>query len=91
MSNCRQLYYSSQGFDDFTAVLEDALNLLLQAVEVFIPFSKDDGLIAAIHTQGYVSDVRYTATGTHVSCRVPESLLGKLRHFRVPMSTEAEL
>ena len=71
------------GFDDFTSVLEDALNLLLQKIEVFIPFDKDNGLITMIHNQGFVAETRYTDTGTRVSCRVPDSLFNKLQTFEV--------
>ena len=71
------------GFDDFTSTLEDALSLLLKQIEVFIPFSQDNGMIAMIHNQGYVFDTSYTDIGTRISCRVPDSLYNKLKSFQI--------
>ena len=71
------------GFDDFTATLEDALNLLLRKIHVFIPFSEDNGFVTMIHNQGYVYETDYTDKGSFISCRVPESLFNKLKPFEV--------
>lgn len=71
------------GFDDFLATLEDALSFLLVSTEVFIPYDKDDGIIARIFSQGTVDEVEYKNSGTRIVCRVPESLFMKLKTFRV--------
>jgi GTP-binding protein HflX len=66
------------GFDDFLSTLVDALSLRLKEVEVFVPYSQDDGLIAAIHSQGVVLELVYGDTGTRVRCRVPPALRARL-------------
>lgn len=71
------------GFDDFLEVLEDTLALLLRKVKVFVPYAKDDGVIAAIHAQGLVDTAEHAATGTLLSCRVPDALVERLKPFRV--------
>ncbi len=74
---------SGLGFDDFIEGLEDTLNLLLKKVDVFIPFNKDDGIIAMIHNQGIVDSTDYTNSGTILNCRVPESLYDRLIPYRM--------
>lgn len=78
------------GFDDFIDSLVDALSLRLKEIEVFIPYSKDEGLIAAIHTQGVVLELEYANSGTRIACRVPPSLKSKLteKGFRVRKGVE---
>jgi 50S ribosomal subunit-associated GTPase HflX len=71
------------GFDDFLSTLEDALSLLLRQTEVFIPYDKDDGIVARIHSQGSVQEVEYKNLGTRLICRVPEALFSRLEPFRV--------
>lgn len=70
------------GFDDFLSTLEDSLSLLLRPTEVFIPYDKDDGVIARIFSQGSVDEVEYKNSGTRIVCRVPEALYMKLGAFR---------
>lgn len=74
---------SGLGFDDFIEGLEDTLNLLLKKVDVFIPFNKDDGIIAMIHNQGIVDSTDYTNSGTILNCRVPDSLYDRLIPYRI--------
>jgi len=69
------------GFDDFVSTLEDALSLRLKKIDVFIPYNKDDGLIAMIHTQGIADEIIYGNAGTFLSCRVPPELRTRLRPF----------
>jgi 50S ribosomal subunit-associated GTPase HflX len=71
------------GFDDFLATLEDALSLLLKSIDVFIPYDKDDGIIARIFSQGSVDEIEYKNSGTRLVCRVPESLFTRLRPFQI--------
>ena len=52
-------------------------------MEIFVPFDKDDGVIAAIHRQGSVKSVQYTNTGTRLSCRIPKSLIARVQSFLV--------
>jgi hypothetical protein len=42
--------------------------LLLKPISIFIPFDKDDGIIAMIHSQGSVDNVEYNNIGiyTHI-------------------------
>ena len=85
----RKTYYvaasvkTGLGFDDFIATLEDALSLLLKKINVFIPYSKDSGIITKIHNQGIVDITEYRDMGTYISCRVSESLYNKLEEFKV--------
>ena len=72
------------GFDDFIGTMEDALSLLLKPIEVFIPYDKDDGLVARIHSRGTVVDIEYKNAGTRIACRVPDSLRMRLKPFKVP-------
>lgn len=52
------------GFNEFLETLESALSLLLKPISIFIPFDKDDGIIAMIHSQGSVDNVEYNNIGT---------------------------
>ena len=85
----RKTYYvaasvkTGLGFDDFIATLEDALSLLLKKINVFIPYSKDSGIITKIHNQGIVDITEYRDMGTYISCRVPDALFNKLEEFKV--------
>ena len=63
--------------------MEDILALLLRKVKVFVPYAKDDGVIAAIHAQGLVDSTEYASSGTIISCRVPEPMVERLRPFRI--------
>jgi len=72
---------SGLGFSDFLDTLGDTLSLFLKPIELFVPYHKDDGVIAQIHNQGVVDLVEYRDTGTFLQCRVPEALYDKLRDF----------
>lgn len=71
------------GFDDFLLTIDDALSLLLRSIEVFIPYDKDDGLVARIHSQGSVDEVEYRNSGTRLICKVPDSLFLRLQPFKM--------
>lgn len=74
---------SGLGFGDFLDTLGDALSLFLTAAEIFVPYNKDDGVIAQIHNQGVVDVVEYRDTGTYLKCRVPKQMLNSLENFKV--------
>jgi 50S ribosomal subunit-associated GTPase HflX len=59
------------------------LSLLLVGMDVFIPYDKDDGILAAIHRQGIVLSISYETSGTKISCRVPQSLIKRLQKFAI--------
>eukprot|EP01041_Mallomonas_annulata_P012359 gene12359-26000_t len=71
------------GMADFLATLEDALSTLLVKMDVFVPYDQDDGIIAAIHSQGAVDAIDYKNTGTFITCRIGSTLVQKLEKFKV--------
>lgn len=71
------------GMGDVIAALEDALSTLLVSAEVYIPYSQDEGLVAAIHSQGAIEEIEYGNDGTRIRCRVSGSLQARLEKFRV--------
>ena len=70
-------------FDGFVSTLEDALSSLLIKMHVFIPYDKDDGIIASIHSQGAVDLIEYHEKGTSIICRIPSTLVSKLEKWKV--------
>jgi hypothetical protein len=74
---------SGLGFDDFVDSLSNVLSLFLKTIEVFIPYSKDEGIIAQIHNQGVADIVEYKDMGTYIKCRVPDALHSKLAVFKI--------
>jgi len=74
---------TGEGMDAFVATLEDALSTLLTKIDVFIPYDRDDGVIASIHSQGAVDFIEYQNTGTLLKCRVPNVMAAKLEKWRV--------
>ena len=52
-------------------------------MELFIPYAKDEGIISMIHSLGLVRHIEYNDKGTIISCRVPQSLILKLKSFEI--------
>lgn len=74
---------SGEGMDEFFSSLNSALNLYLESITVFIPYSQDDGIIAQIHQQGEVEHVDYQNEGTLLKCQVPDTLRQRILKFQV--------
>ena len=74
---------TGEGMDEFYETLQSALNLYLEPITVFIPFHKDEGMIAQIHQQGEVDHLEYSNEGTLLTCKVPDSLRKRLSAFEI--------
>ena len=71
------------GLEDFYAKLLDVATVTLFGIDIEVPYSLDNGVVASIHNVGIVEEVRYTDTATIISAKVPQPLLVKLKKFIV--------
>lgn len=77
------------GLPDFVAVVEEAMSELMVAIEVILPFQAGKEL-SALHEQGNVEVVDYTAEGTYVKALVPTAMASRLAKYSVGGSTSKQ-
>jgi GTP-binding protein HflX len=71
---------TGEGMEDFIAVLEDALALLLYPVEAVVPYSRGD-LLSRIHELGACDVEEHLPEGTLIEGRVPAEILNRLEPY----------
>ncbi|CEM07548.1 unnamed protein product [Vitrella brassicaformis CCMP3155] len=73
---------TAMGMEDVTAALGDALEKLLQPIEVDIPYAEGQ-LVSKVFELGTVDFVEYREGSTYLSAKVPVDLLGRLEPYLV--------
>jgi len=71
-----------EGMEDFVEAVEDALNSMLTAIELVIPYS-DGQEMNVIHEQGVVETIDYRTEGTYVLGRVPPAIANRLQKYSI--------
>jgi GTP-binding protein HflX len=75
------------GLTDFVAVVEEAMKNAMCEIEVVLPFDAGKEL-NALHEQGNIEIVDYTAEGTYVKAMVPADMANRLAKYRVDASVQ---
>jgi GTPase len=72
---------TGQGLEDLLAALERAMEEEMVLINLILPYSRGD-LLGLVHQRGQVLREAHGEDGTHVTGRVPESLLPRFEGYR---------
>jgi GTPase len=74
------------GLNTLLQRIEETLGGSMDAFTALIPYRRND-LVALWHQQGVIDEERYEAEGTHISGRIPASLVHQINQFKVKKAT----
>jgi GTP-binding protein HflX len=69
---------TGHGFDELLAAIEAQLPMLMEDVDLLIPYSRGD-LVSRAHRQGEVLSAEHEEVGTRLHAHVPQALANELR------------
>jgi hypothetical protein len=74
---------TGQGIGSLLDAIEKALALYQRSVSLFVPYDRDDGVIAKVFNQGTIESVEYRDNGTFIMCRLPSNMMYRVEPFIV--------
>ncbi len=80
--------YEKQGLDSLFQTIQARLNMSLEKIDVFLPYSAGQ-LISLIHERGQVDQIEHLEDGVHVIGRVPQRLVARFLEGAVKRNDES--